>query len=377
VEVRRDGKAWFFNRALNKTQWELNEDEAALNGGTLPPLDPYDNHLVMSLKVRRAPYVTRETGRAKHTRGAEPAHAGSVSGHGNPACPSARSQDFAMHPVAAELLHDGAAFQVSSAMNRSRSHEAARALPAAPPSSNTLCRAPAGPGPASRSPPTYPASVRPPPLPLRAPMPLAPRPQVLGVTNYSHWGDASAFRTCLQRPGQDGARLRQSMLRVATQRISRFSHVGTTDRLFDSAASALVRGRRPAAATRHRARLTCFPCSLVRCCVPSWLPGLSMHAGGRVAEPSKRLALGPPRPPPFRRPRVQVSMGLSVDSPAYSGGDEEFAGHVSRGAGAGSCGTRRRGTAPAGLPAELPVASCARGDTRASLPAAMHAHPAR
>ena len=68
-------------------------------------------------------------------------------------------------------------------------------------------------------------------------------PQVLGVTNYSHWGDAGAFRACLQHPGQDGARLRGSMLRVATQRIGRFSHVGTTDRLFDSAASALVSPR--------------------------------------------------------------------------------------------------------------------------------------
>ncbi|GLC34918.1 hypothetical protein PLESTM_000253900 [Pleodorina starrii] len=80
--------------------------------------------------------------------------------------------------------------------------------------------------------------------------------QVLGITNYSHWGDANAFRGCLLRYEH----LREQMVDVAKARVQRFTHVGTTDRLFESAASALV------------------------------------------------------------------SMGLSVESPAYSGGDEDVAG---------------------------------------------------
>ncbi|GFR48031.1 hypothetical protein Agub_g9863 [Astrephomene gubernaculifera] len=128
IEVEQDGERWYFNKALNVSRWNLTEEEAAAGGGVLPLLDPYDNQLVMSLK------------------------------------------DFAQHPIAAELLHNGATFQV------------------------------------------------------------------LGITNYSHWGDAGAFRSCLKSYDS----LRDQMLRVAQERVRRFSHVGTTDRLFESAASALV-----------------------------------------------------------------------------------------------------------------------------------------
>ncbi|KAG2444547.1 hypothetical protein HXX76_001293 [Chlamydomonas incerta] len=155
IEVEQDGERWFHNKALNVSKWNLTDEEAGLNGGVLPLLDPYDNELVMSLR------------------------------------------EFAQHPIATELLHNGAAFQV------------------------------------------------------------------LGITNYSHWGDAGAFRACLS----DHPPLSAQLLEVAKARVRRFTHVGTTDRLFDSAASALV------------------------------------------------------------------SMGLSVHSPAYSGGDDDVAG---RG------GTRRR-----------------------------------
>ncbi|PNW88282.1 hypothetical protein CHLRE_01g022600v5 [Chlamydomonas reinhardtii] len=158
IEVEQDGERWFHNKALNVSRWNLTDEEAGLNGGVLPLLDPYDNELVMSLR------------------------------------------EFAQHPIATELLHNGAAFQV------------------------------------------------------------------LGITNYSHWGDAGTFRACLSAHPPLSAQL----LEVAKSRVRRFTHVGTTDRLFDSAASALV------------------------------------------------------------------SMGLSIHSPAYSGGDDDVAG---RG------GTRRRAAA--------------------------------
>ncbi|EFJ42585.1 hypothetical protein VOLCADRAFT_121526 [Volvox carteri f. nagariensis] len=153
AEMEDGDRRYFFNKATNETRDALTEAEAAQ--GMLPLLDPYDNELVLSLK------------------------------------------DFANHPIASELLHNGASFQV------------------------------------------------------------------LGITNYSHWGDAGGFRACLLRYEH----LRDRLLEVAKKRVQRFTHVGTTDRLYESAASALV------------------------------------------------------------------SLGFTVDSPAYSGGDEDVAG---RG------GTRRR-----------------------------------
>lgn len=59
---------------------------------------------------------------------------------------------------------------------------------------------------------------------------------MLGITNYSHWGDAGLFRSCLRSYDH----LHNQLLEVAKARIQRFQHVGTTDRLFESAASALV-----------------------------------------------------------------------------------------------------------------------------------------
>lgn len=62
--------------------------------------------------------------------------------------------------------------------------------------------------------------------------------QVLGITNYSHWGDAGQLRSCVW----DSSHAHDLLEQVALKRIQRFLHVGTTDRLFDSAASAAVRG---------------------------------------------------------------------------------------------------------------------------------------
>eukprot|EP00198_Chlamydomonas_reinhardtii_P000192 XP_001689527.1 predicted protein [Chlamydomonas reinhardtii] len=140
IEVEQDGERWFHNKALNVSRWNLTDEEAGLNGGVLPLLDPYDNELVMSLR------------------------------------------EFAQHPIATELLHNGAAFQASAR-------------------------------------------------------------RVLGITNYSHWGDAGTFRACLSAHPPLSAQL----LEVAKSRVRRFTHVGTTDRLFDSAASALARTRLQAA----------------------------------------------------------------------------------------------------------------------------------
>ncbi len=61
--------------------------------------------------------------------------------------------------------------------------------------------------------------------------------QVLGITNYSHWGDAGEMRSCLLQ--SDSAR--SKLLEVALKRLDRFMHVGTTDRLLESAEAAGVR----------------------------------------------------------------------------------------------------------------------------------------
>ena len=50
--MEQDGERWFHNKALNVSRWNLTDEEAGLNGGVLPLLDPYDNELVMSLRVR-------------------------------------------------------------------------------------------------------------------------------------------------------------------------------------------------------------------------------------------------------------------------------------------------------------------------------------
>lgn len=74
-------------------------------------------------------------------------------------------------------------------------------------------------------------------------------PQVLGITNYSHWGDAAPLRSCVWESNHAHDLLEQ----VALKRIKRFVHVGTTDKLFDSAASAAV------SACAHVSRRRCDP----------------------------------------------------------------------------------------------------------------------
>ncbi|WIA33262.1 hypothetical protein OEZ86_006403 [Tetradesmus obliquus] len=58
--------------------------------------------------------------------------------------------------------------------------------------------------------------------------------QVLGLTNYSHWQGASQLRSCML---QDSA-ISQELLDFALKRIQKFTHVGATDRLFESVESA-------------------------------------------------------------------------------------------------------------------------------------------
>eukprot|EP00879_Flechtneria_rotunda_P003584 GHRR01003819.1.p1 GENE.GHRR01003819.1~~GHRR01003819.1.p1 ORF type:complete len:560 (+),score=179.50 GHRR01003819.1:87-1766(+) len=58
--------------------------------------------------------------------------------------------------------------------------------------------------------------------------------QVLGLTNYSHWEHAGDMRMCLL---QDNA-VAEELLQFALKRIERFTHVGVTDKLFESVESA-------------------------------------------------------------------------------------------------------------------------------------------
>ncbi|KAL6765032.1 hypothetical protein V8C86DRAFT_1223852 [Haematococcus lacustris] len=120
-----DGSQYYFNKVLNSSRWNLTEEERQR---LLPPLDPYNNPLVMPL------------------------------------------HEFIRHPIAKELLHNGQMMQV------------------------------------------------------------------LGVSNYSHWGSAGDTRRCLWAD----TRLQRKLMEVAKARIDRFLHVGVTDRLFDSVAAAVV-----------------------------------------------------------------------------------------------------------------------------------------
>ncbi|MEW5314830.1 MAG: hypothetical protein WDW38_006299 [Sanguina aurantia] len=118
-----EGERFYYNRIRNVSKWNLTAEEEALR---LPELNQYDNELVMPLK------------------------------------------DFVAHPIAKELIHNGAAFQV------------------------------------------------------------------LGITNYSHWGDAGRMRGCVW----DDTATHAHLLGVAQRRVQRFMHVGTTDRLSESVSSA-------------------------------------------------------------------------------------------------------------------------------------------
>ena len=117
----------FSVKVLGESVWNLTEEQHKL---LLPPLDPYDNPLVTPLL------------------------------------------EFAKHPIAQELIHNGQAFQV------------------------------------------------------------------LGITNYSHWGDAGDMRHCVWK--DEGAR--QHLAEVALARIDKFIHVGVTpNRLSESVEAAAVR----------------------------------------------------------------------------------------------------------------------------------------
>lgn len=58
--------------------------------------------------------------------------------------------------------------------------------------------------------------------------------QVLGLTNYSHWEKAPDMRRCIFEQKS----IADELLQFALQRIERFTHVGTTDQLYDSVESA-------------------------------------------------------------------------------------------------------------------------------------------
>lgn len=69
---------------------------------------------------------------------------------------------------------------------------------------------------------------------------LSSHVQVLGITNYSHWGDAGQMRECMW----ESPVAQSHLLRVASERIKKFFHIGVTDRLYDSVAAAGVRRAR-------------------------------------------------------------------------------------------------------------------------------------
>lgn len=70
-------------------------------------------------------------------------------------------------------------------------------------------------------------------------MPLNPTqlpcPQVLGLTNYSHWPreEAAPLRACLR----SNPVAREMLLKLATKRLRAMAHVGVTERLEESVAS--------------------------------------------------------------------------------------------------------------------------------------------
>ena len=118
-----DGDEFYYNKLLEQSKWNITDEERER---LLPPLNPYDNPIYMSLL------------------------------------------DFIKHPISSELLHNGQTFQV------------------------------------------------------------------LGITNYSHWGDAAEFRQCFW----DSEATRSQLISVALNRIDKFMHVGSTGKLEDSVTAA-------------------------------------------------------------------------------------------------------------------------------------------
>jgi xylose isomerase len=60
------------------------------------------------------------------------------------------------------------------------------------------------------------------------------RMQVLGATNYSHWGGHDGLQECLRTDPQ----VANELLEFAKDRIRSFTHIGTTDQLYPSIESA-------------------------------------------------------------------------------------------------------------------------------------------
>ncbi len=65
--------------------------------------------------------------------------------------------------------------------------------------------------------------------------------QVLGITNYSHWPGSDGLRSCMAQ----NASMRSELQGFALKRLARFTHVGTTERLHESAESAAASIGRP------------------------------------------------------------------------------------------------------------------------------------
>lgn len=60
--------------------------------------------------------------------------------------------------------------------------------------------------------------------------------QVLGVTNYSHWKEAAAVRSCMQ----GSASTQQLLLSLSLKQLQQFVHVGVLDMLDESIAALAV-----------------------------------------------------------------------------------------------------------------------------------------
>lgn len=69
------------------------------------------------------------------------------------------------------------------------------------------------------------------PLPTPCISPLSfPRPQILGLTNYSAWPEHNEGRRCVF----EDVATREALLGVALQRLVKMKHVGLTERLDES-----------------------------------------------------------------------------------------------------------------------------------------------
>jgi hypothetical protein len=81
---------------------------------------------------------------------------------------------------------------------------------------------------------------------------------VLGLTNYSHWQGASQLRSCMLKDAAIG----QELLDFALKRIEKFTHVGATDKLFESVESAAASLNMPLDGPAYGAGEVCAVCGL-------------------------------------------------------------------------------------------------------------------